>query len=102
MAYEYEIERTNVTPKQFFSYCKRSLNQKGFDMETWIDWDCWSNPPMTCDSENECTLTGKKEVCKMKPYDFQMFHQGCYNIIVTFDFYDERKGYGYLYMVEHV
>ena len=35
--YEVEIERNNVTPRQFFSYCKRKMIGKGADITAWVD-----------------------------------------------------------------
>lgn len=28
----------------------------------------------------------------MNPYDFQMFYINAYNVILSFDFYDDKKG----------
>ena len=35
--YEIEIQRTNISPKQFFTYCKNQMLKKGIDLEIWID-----------------------------------------------------------------
>lgn len=39
--YEHEIERTNITPKQFFTYCKKQLEKKGINLEDWVDFESW-------------------------------------------------------------
>ena len=41
--FEIEVNRTNTTAKQFYSYCKRALIKKGYP-EMPIDFDEWANP----------------------------------------------------------
>ena len=42
--YEIECQRTNVTPKEFFEYCRKQAAKKGLDIECWTDFEHWSNP----------------------------------------------------------
>ena len=41
--YEIEIQRTNIPPKQFFTYCKKQSEKHGLDLESWLDFENWSN-----------------------------------------------------------
>lgn len=96
--YEYETERTNITPKAFFGYVRRELKRKcGIDLANWCDgYDAWSKND-GLPSTNTRTAT---EVCKTLPYDWQYFLRGAYNFILEFDFWDDKTGFGYCYIVE--
>lgn len=39
--YECEIQRNNISPKQFFAYCKNQLKNKGVDIENWVEFENW-------------------------------------------------------------
>lgn len=101
--YEHEIERTNITPKQFFTYCKKQLEKKGINLEDWVDFETWVNPFSPCDSasKHEDWEEPQFEICRTKAYDWHLFLQKSYNFIMEFDFWDENKGFGYLYVMEH-
>ena len=100
--YEYEIQRTNITPKQFFTYCKNQLKKKNFDIENRVGFDDWESPfaPYESTCNHEDWEEPQKEICKTKPYEWQLFLQNAYNFIMEFDFYDENKGFGYFYIIE--
>ncbi len=101
--YEHEIQRSNITPKQFFTYCKNQLSKKGIDIETWVEFENWENPTTPCNStsKHEDWEEPQTEVCKLQPYDWQLFLQNAYNLIIEFDFWDDKKGFGYLYIKEY-
>ena len=101
--YEIEIQRSNISPKQFFTYCKKHLESKGLDIENWVDFENWESPITPCNetSNHEDWETPQKEICKLQPYDYQLFLAGAYNFIMEFDFYDDTKGFGYLFMTEY-
>ena len=47
--YEAEMMRSNISPKQFWSYCKRELARRtGHDLEEWVEYESWVNPYMPC------------------------------------------------------
>ena len=101
--YEIECQRSNVTPKQFFNYCRKLFESKGLDVESWTSFEDWVKPIQeepyhSCyhaDWEIPCA-----EACKYMPYNIQMYLQHSYNFIMEFEFYDGKRGYGYLYAVE--
>lgn len=102
--YEIECQRTNVTPKAFFEYCRNQADKKGIDIEIWINYEDWINPSYKEEyhiNNHEDWEEPKREVIKSMPYDMQMYMQNSYNIIMEFQFDTETKGYGYLYMVEY-
>lgn len=101
--YEHEINRNFVTPKQFFTYCKKQLNKKDIDIENWVEFENWENPIAPCNNtwKHEDWEKPQKEVCKLQPYNWQLFLQNSYNFIMEFDFWDENKGFGYLYIKEY-
>ena len=100
--YEYEMQRAYVTPNQFFTYCKKQLENKGFDIENWIEYESWINPQSSCnntwDHRNE--ENPYIEICKMQPYDHHLFLSNAYNFIMEFEYDTDSKGHGYLYIVE--
>lgn len=97
--YEYETQRTNITPKAFFGHVKRELKRKcGIDLAMWCDnFDAWSKRD-GLPSTNTRTTT---EVCKTLPFEWQFFLQGAYNFILEFDFWDDKTGFGYCYIHEY-
>lgn len=101
--YKIEIQRGNITPRQFFTYCKRQLEHKGLDIENWAGFENWSNPISPCNDtdDHKDWDEPQKEICKLRPYDYQLFLAGAYNFIMEFDFWDDTKGFGYLFMVEY-
>ena len=101
--YEHEIERNNISPKQFFTYCKNQLSKKGIDLGIWLDsYKDWTEPIAHCNDayNHEDWEEPQKEVCKTQPYNWQLFLQNTYNFIMEFDFCDDNRGFGYLYVCE--
>ena len=101
--YECEIQRNNISPKQFFTYCKNQLKNKGIDIENWVEFENWESPITLCNmiSNNEDWEKPQKEVCKILPYNWHLFLGETYNFIIEFDFWNENKGFGYLYVMEY-
>ena len=102
--YEVECQRTNVTPKAFFEYCRKQLAKKCVDIECWTDFEYWNEPletsPMhTIEHENENGTF--KELIKNMPRDLQYYLQKSYNFIMEFEFDTETKGHGYMYAIEY-
>ena len=102
--YEVECERNNVSPKEFFNYCKKRMETKGADLETWIDsYDEWEKPlrPEQYHTNDHLDWDEpQREAYKMLPFEMQIFLQGSYNFIMEFEFDTEKKGHGYMYAVE--
>lgn len=105
---EVEIQRQNVTPRQFWSYCKREIERRtggALHLSDWLeDFGDWETP--TCESKwhkDEHESWGedaRTEVIRYEPFGCQWYLQGSYNFIMEFDFYDEKTGFGYLYMCD--
>jgi hypothetical protein len=106
--HEVEIQRQNVTPRQFWSYCKREIERRtggALHLSDWLDnFGDWETP--TCESKwhkDEHESWGedaRTEVIRYEPFGCQWYLQGSYNFIMEFDFYDEKTGFGYLYMCD--
>lgn len=102
--YEIEIQRNNISPKQFFTYCKKQMEKRaGISIENWVEcFDDWAHP--VSQSNNVWTHsdwdTPQKEISKTMPYDWQLYLGETYNFIMEFQFDDDNVGYGYMYAVE--
>ncbi len=102
--YDIEIERNNVTPRQFFTYCRNQMQKKGLDIETWVDYEEWINPTVqekahiNKHSDWDEPLT---ENVKIMPYDIHLYLQNTYNFMMEFEFDDDKVGHGYLYATEY-
>lgn len=94
--YEIEIQRRNISPRSFFTYCDKQMKKKcGVGLDCWLDdYDDWAR------ESNGYNTRTEDEICKCLPYDVQMFARDGYNFIMEFQFDDDKKGYGYLYAVE--
>lgn len=100
-----EIQRTNISPKQFYSYCKKQIVKRtGEDLlENWVeDYSDWSDTvnEFFSESNHEDWEIPAREICKQKSFDWQLFLEKAYNFIMEFQFDTENKGTGYLFMVE--
>lgn len=101
--YEIECQRTNITPKQFFEYCRKQAEKKGIDIEMWIDCEDWIkpiNPEEYHTYIHEDLEKPQREAIKRLPYDTQYYLQGAYNFIMEFQFDTDTKGCGYMYAME--
>lgn len=102
--YEVEIQRNNISPRQFFTYCKHQMEKRtGTSLDVWIDdYEAWADNTHEFDvnSDHEDWDEPVKEICRTKAYDWQFYLGKAYNFIMEFQFDTENKGYGYLYAVE--
>lgn len=80
--FEIEVNRTNTTAKQFYSYCKRALIKKGYAGMP-FDFDEWANPE---------EYNRKQDKFRLREYE-----EGLYTYILEFD---EANGHGYMYILE--
>lgn len=106
MAKTYETQRTNITPRAFWSHVRRELAKKGESIESWVgdEYSYWENPPKAVeyhqtrhgewDNWDTPTLEANKEM----PFDIYLFLEGRYTFIMEFQFDDEKKGTGYCYL----
>ena len=95
---EIEIQRTNISARQFYTYCKKRLAEKvGIDIECWAEYEDWANPRETFSitSNHEDWDEPKREIVKIQPYEMQEYLQGVYNFIMEWN-----EGVGYLYHAE--
>ena len=96
---EVECQRTNVTPKEFYRYALRYAEKKGmkdyFPVENYIDWE---NPPCPC---KPYYTEDKLERLEMQPFNIHIWRKSEFNMILEFDFYDEKRGFGYIYLAEN-
>ena len=98
-----EVQRNNVTPREFFSECKRAASRKGYDIEAYIEYDEWVNPstPEPYHSVvHKDRQTSVREILKLQPYETQLYLEGSYNFILEFTFNDDKRGFGYMYLDE--
>lgn len=105
---EIEIQRNNVTPAQFLSYVRRSVDKKGAHLlRSYLDLAYFAaGDDLNFDvrhgiDDERHELDGVREVSVSKPYRMQTFiagPSGKYNEICEFEFWDEKTGYGYYYL----
>ncbi len=106
MKFEFEALRHNVTPAQFLSYVKRRVDEKGgYGIRGDLDLDYWraGNDLNFNITHKEEPLAGVHEVSVSKPYQMQTYIRNpdgtVYNEICEFDFWDEKTGTGYYYLL---
>lgn len=98
VVYEVECQRTGISPRQFWSYCKRRFKEKTGTEFTWIDtFEDWENPltPSDIRSKHEDWEHPLTEICVIQPMDYHLFLENNYNFIM--EWFD---GNGYMYAVE--
>jgi len=101
--YEFETKRSNITPKQFWTHCAKAFEKKTGRNFEWLDsFEYWSNPTDNADNtwKHEDWDEPKTEICRIKPFNIQLYLQGSYNFIMEFDFWDDKTGWGYCYAYE--
>ena len=102
--YEIEVNRNNVTPREFYNYCKKRFEEKSPTvLESWVEYEDWANPIVPKDYTYNKHLEWEKpliEASKVNPYEFQVFLQNTYNFIIEFKFDGYNRGHGYMYVVE--
>lgn len=97
---EIELNRYFKNVNTFYTYAEKMCKKHGIELRDWMEsLDQFINPLQKCNSRNN--HDGMTEICKMQPYDWQLFLQNTYNFIMEFDFFDENSGHGYLYIVEY-
>lgn len=95
--HEIEIQRRNVSPREFWTYCNRESSRRlGFDLiadfvESYDDF---------IDPAYPSNVRTRDEYCVVQPFNWHMYSRGAYNFIMEFEFDDEKRGHGYLYIVE--
>lgn len=102
---ELELTRNNVTPAQFLAYVRSMLKKTGkagyagdLDLRYWA-----AGNDIEFDYHDDPTRPAKAEKSVSRPYQMQTYIRNwdgtCYNEIVEFDFWDERTGTGYYYLL---
>lgn len=100
---EIECKRNNVTPRQFFRYCKQKCFRKGLEIENWISFQEWAEPTkeqqwhVRVHNNNGIKIL---EVIEFMPYSCHLVLQNSYNFIIEFEFDYKKKGHGYFYVLE--
>lgn len=98
--YEVEIDRHANSPRSFWTLCNKRYEEKtGMTLEAWIDsYEEWAQPRSEFDisAAHEDWDFPQREVAHSHPYEFQIFFQGAYNVIL--EWFD---GHGYMYAVEY-
>lgn len=105
---EIEIQRNNVTPAQFLAYVRSRVDAKGgkwYRSDLDLAWFKRGDDRWNCDYS--FGLPGEKGAASERiidrPYEKQTyimhFDGSVYNEIVEFDFWDEKTGFGYYYLV---
>ena len=105
--FEIEISRSNVTPAQFLSYVRRSVDRKGGEMlrgDLGLAYFAAGNDLNFDIHHEEPEFDGLHEKSVSKPYEMQTYlrysNGAVYNEICEFTFDDEKTGHGYYYLVE--
>ena len=104
--FEIEISRSNVTPAQFLSYVRRSVDRKGGEMlrgDLGLAYFAAGNDLNFDIHHEEPEFDGLHEKSVSKPYEMQTYlhysNGAVYNEICEFTFDDEKTGHGYYYLV---
>lgn len=105
MKYECECTRNNITPKQFYCYCKRELKKRcNVELSIWLDdYESWANPTIPEKYHSvlhEWDGGTVKEAIKIQPFNIQFFLSNTYNFVMEFDFSTDNKGSGYFLVKE--
>lgn len=94
--HEVELNRYFKNVHTFWAYALKMCEKHGVNLTDWMEsLDQFCEPMQRNNSRNN------HEICKMLPYDWQLYLQNSYNFIMEFDFFDEKSGHGYLYIVEY-
>ncbi len=105
--YEVELSRQNVTPAQFLAYIRNYVDNKGgryirSDLE--LDYFRAGNDlnfDVKHDPKEYYGVVAEKSVSR--PYEMQTYiryeNGAVYNEICEFNFDDDKKGYGYYYLL---
>lgn len=101
--FEVEINRYFKSVQTFWKYAENFCKKHGVNLNDWMCIEQFIEPYQKCNIRNEHKEWDEPltEICKMQPYDYQLYVQGSYNFIMEFDFFDENSGHGYLYIAEY-
>lgn len=97
---ELELTRRGVTPAQFAAYVRQMLKKHGYSEE--IDFEYWKRGgDIEFDYHDDPTRPAAAERGVSKPFQMQTYIRNwdgtVYNLIMEFDFWDDRTGFGYFY-----
>ena len=100
---EIEIELENTSPKNFWTYCLKKLEEDGEDLTDWVcEFKEWSEPKNSIEHKVIKHKNGVVTACKLKPYETNIYCSGMINFIMEFDFYNDEQGYGYMYLANNI
>ena len=107
MTTEIEISRSNCSPAQFLAYVRQQLKKKNAEeMASVTELDYFKTGDNWCFDNSytdPTTFPVKREKLTSKPYQHQTFILNWdgkrYNEICEFDFWDEKTGTGYYYLL---
>ena len=105
MSKHVECQRHNVTPRQFFTYCKKQAAKNGINLEDWMSYKDWTdsnvNNPYSSNDHDDWDFP-KREAYKAVPYNWHFYLQGEYTFTFEFthDNNDSTTGWGYMYIFE--
>ena len=100
-----EAQRRNVTPRQFYTYCKKQAEKKGITLEDWTTYNDWTdsaiNNPYSRNYHEDWNQP-KIEEHKAVFLDWHIYLQGEYTFTFefTYDDNDSTTGWGYMYIFE--
>lgn len=106
--FEIEIMRHNVTPSQFLAYVRSRVDAKGGKyIRSDLDLDYFKRgDDLNFDvkhGEEDGDIAGLHEKSISRPYEMQTYlrfaNGAVYNEICEFQFDDDKKGFGYYYLI---
>lgn len=98
-----ESSRSNITPKDFFNYCKRLCEKHDIDITSYITFEEWSicHSPKYSVEDHKLWDTPLHEINKYYPYNVHLYLQGNYNFILEFYYDNMHFGKGYFHIAEY-
>lgn len=105
---ELELTRRDVTPAQFAAYVRHQIRKHGFECicAEDIDLEYWKKGgdlEFDYNAKNREDAPAAAERSISKPYEMQSyirhFDGTTYNLIMEFEFDDEKTGHGYFYFL---
>lgn len=106
MRFEYETQRHNVTPAQFLAHVRYNVDKRGgWAYRTDLDLDYFkAGNDLNFDiRHDDGPNAGLHEISVSKPYQMQTYMRWpngeVYNEICEFEFWDEKTGCGYYYLL---
>ena len=106
MRFEYETMRHNVTPAQFLAHVRHNVDKRGGhyirgDLD--LNYFKAGNDLNFNIRHTDEPLAGVHEISISKPYQMQTYikypNGEVYNEICEFEFWDEKTGWGYYYLL---